>query len=527
MINFFLHLGSSLLVWQLVLLTFSTPVLKDKEMSRPTGLIAFLTGLVFLAHPIQTQAVTYIVQRATSLATFFYLISLSLYVKSRLMKEEGAGFNKFRHYYFAAFLTALMAMYSKEMTMTLPFMILLYELCFFTTESKKLNYKLFSPFLTLLFVIPLTMYLSKSVNFQEMRMINEPALDITPQHYFFTQLRVIATYLRLLVLPINQNLDYDYSVSKNFFEQEVLSSFILLAGMVFIAIKIFKKHRLASFAILWFFITLLPESSIIPIKDVIFEHRLYLPMFGFSLFLVYIVYYLAGRKSWLKIILLSVMVCAYSILTYNRNSIWKDGITLWSDSIKKSPLKARPYSERGNIYLSRGDFTRALNDYNKAIEINPGFDDAYNNRGFLYTKKGESEQAIHDFNKAIKVNPEPYLAYYNRGNAHRVQGNYEKAIRDYSRSIDIRPDFALAYYNRATIYYAINNLDRAIADYTQAIKAEPNLGLAYYSRGIAYQKKGDLDQAILDYNKALKISPELASNYSKRSGKYFNEHKNE
>ena len=141
------------------------------------------------------------------------------------------------------------------------------------------------------------MFLTKSVDFIGMRRVLETPPGISPWQYLFTQFRVIVTYIRLLFIPINQNLDYDYHIVKSLFELPALASLIFLGSILTIAIRIFSKYRLISFGIFWFFLTLLPESSIIPIKDVIFEHRLYLPMVGFSFFLVSYIYYIFENKT--------------------------------------------------------------------------------------------------------------------------------------------------------------------------------------------------------------------------------------
>ena len=322
--NLLVHLASAALVWQLTLLTLSTQALKDDRVSRKPLLIAFFTALIFLTHPIQTQGVTYIIQRATSLATLFYLASLTLYAKARLTE----GKKQTQPYYLASLTTAILAMFTKEMTITLPLMILLYEFCFLKGE-KKLNLKYLIPLLATFFIIPLTMLLTKSVNISKMHLNSELAPSISPIHYFLTQLRVMVTYLRLLILPINQNLDYDYPVFRSLLELPVLLSTILIGILIFTAIKVFQKHRIISFAIFWFFLTLLPESSFIPIRDLVYEHRLYLPMFGFSLFLVYTIYYLTDTRNLrLAVALLSAIVIAYSVLTYSRNFVWKDEISL-------------------------------------------------------------------------------------------------------------------------------------------------------------------------------------------------------
>ena len=117
-----------------------------------------------------------------------------------------------------------------------------------------------------------------------------------PLHYFLTEFRVMFTYIRLAFLPINQNLDYDYPIYKNIFEFPVLSSILFLIAVLYCAKRLFPKYRLLSFSIIWFFVTLLPESGSYALGDVIVEHRLYLPLAGYSLFLVSSMCYLGGKN---------------------------------------------------------------------------------------------------------------------------------------------------------------------------------------------------------------------------------------
>lgn len=163
----------------------------------------------------------------------------------------------------------------------------------------------------------------------------------------------------------------------------------------------FSRYKLLSFGIFWFFLTLLPESSIIPIEDVIFEHRLYLPLFGYSLFLVSGLFYLFKcKKIRLIITVLSLIAIAYSIMTYERNKVWKDEFTLWNDAVKKSPRKARPHINRGMAYGIKEEYDRAIADFDKAIEIKPNSAEAYYNRAVAYKEKGDYTRAWQDIHKA-------------------------------------------------------------------------------------------------------------------------------
>jgi tetratricopeptide (TPR) repeat protein len=486
--NLLVHLGASLLVWRLAYLTFLTPCLKNKKGTRQAGLVAFFAGLIFVAHPIQTQAVTYIVQRTTSLAAFFYLASLVLYVQSRLFSKEKPGYKKTQaFYYYGSLLSAILAMFTKEMTITLPFMILLYEVCFLK-NGNRMPWKTLAPFLITFIVIPLTMVLTRSVNFAEMRRVPETLTNISSAQYLLTQFRVFLTYIRLLLLPIHQNLDYDYPLAKTLFEFPVLASLFLILIILVVAIRRHSQYPLLSFGILWFFMTLLPESSLVPIKEVINEHRLYLPMAGYSFVIATGLFYLFQNKTIkFSVLLLSLLAFCYAVMTYNRNNVWKDELTLWSDVILRSPQKERGYDYRGNAYYERRDLDHAISDYNRAVEINPKSPEAYNNRGTAYQAMGDLDKAISDYSKAILITPEDGDIYFNRGNAYRDKGE----------------------------------LDRAIADYRKAIENKANYDGLYFNLGNAWKDKGELAEAILNYSKTIEMNPTHTGAYNNRAVAYF------
>lgn len=532
-------------------MTFMTPAMKKDGISRHKGILSFFVGLIFLAHPVQTEAVVYIFQRVTLLAGFFYLLSLSLYVKARLDLEENGRINA--PCYAAGFAAAMIAMFSKENAGTIPFMILLYELCFFR-QDKRLRWKHILPFFILLPVVPLAVSLSKSIVSQDVVRFFENSMQ-TSMHYLLTQFRVLVTYIRLLVVPVNQNLFYDYPVSKSLFELPVLAGIAFLGSILALAVRWYSRHRIISFGVFWFFLTLLPESSVIPLEHVIFEHRLYLPMAGFGLFLTGIIYHvLKGKGITAMVLALIVITSSFAILTYRRNRIWTDEFTIWDDVIQKSSRrpqgKAVPFHSRGDAYMDIGDIKRALEDYNKAIEIDPGYAEAYNNRGNLYKQIGDLERAIADYNKVIAIDPRPADTYNNRGNvymdlgdvqkaladynkaidlnssltgvyanrarAHKMLGNNEQALADYNKAIELNPHRASVYNNRGNIYMLQGRFQQALADFDTAIKIDPHYAYAYYNRGYLHKKQGNHQQALTDFNKAVRLKPDIAGVYLKR-----------
>jgi Tfp pilus assembly protein PilF len=486
--NLAVHLGTAILVWWLTLLTLSTPAMKENKITAHADLIALFAGLVFVSHPVQIEAVTYIWQRASSMAALFYLASLCLYVKSRLLQAKNPGSGLGRFYYIFSLVTAIVAMFTKESSVTLPLMILLYEFSFFEAK-KSLNWKHLSPFLLTIFIVPLTILITKAGQFQAIqRFVLEPG-GTSPLNYLLTQFRVVVTYIRLIFLPFDLNMDYDYSISKSIFEWPTLISFLFLAGVLFSAKRLFLKYRLVSFSIFWFFLTLSLESSLLPLKNVIFEHRLYLPLVGYSMFLVSGVYYLS-QKSAIKtmVIVLTMIITFNSILTYQRNKVWKNEFTLWDDAVRKSPHKEKAYYNRGFSYAQQGNFIQAISDYNKAIEIDPDDADAYYNRGLSFVKQRHFTEAVVDFNKTIEINPNYADAYNNRGIIYAYQGNSSQAISNFTRAIEINPNDAEAYCNRGNAYYLQGNLVQAILDYSKAIEIDPKDAEAYNNRVIVYNQ---------------------------------------
>ena len=519
--NFLAHLVCTLLVWWFVLLTFKTPLIKKENIAAHTNLIAFFASALFLLHPIQTQPVDYIIQRACLLAALFFVASLCLYVKARLKREEKDAGSLRSVYYGGSLLAAVLAIFSKEIALTLPLVIGLYEFYFFKVK-KSFNAKSVAPFFIIILLLFLTMFFTHSIHFKGMYRIGEDPVNMPVSYYFLTQLKVMVTYVRLLFIPLNQNFYYDYPLSRSLFEMPVIFSCLFLSSILWAGVRLFSKYRLVSFGIFWFFITLLPESSIIPIRDVIFEHRLYLPMVGFSLFAASGSYYLFKEKRIrAMVVVLSLLVICYSILSYQRNKVWKDEITLWEDVVRKSPHNAKVYVNRGNAYANKDNFNQAFADYSKAIEIEPSEAQAHTNRGSLYPGYGNREQALADYNKAIDLRPNAAEAYLNRGSFYFEEGKVDQAIVDYNKGIAINPNLVEAYENRAIAYQKKGDFDQAISDYSKVIEMEPDHVQAYSSRAFLNFVKSNFDQALSDYSQAIKIEPDRAELYNNRAVVYF------
>ncbi|MBI4684699.1 MAG: tetratricopeptide repeat protein [Nitrospirae bacterium] len=547
-VNLVIHITNAILVYFLVIFTFWTPYfrrqkleyrIQDSEVLRLTPytlspLIALFSALFFVAHPIQTQAVTYIVQRFTSLTTMFYLLSVVLYIKGRLSSSQAGKLAG----YALSLVSAILAMMTKEISFTLPIVIVLYEFVFFkSTLTKKLLFLI--PVLLTIAIIPLSIMGTDKPLGEIISDLSEQARETTSisrWDYLITQMRVIATYIRLIFLPVNQNLDYAYPIYHSLFTPLVLSSFLFLLSIFALGLYLlyssrfrvdvsessamgikpsYAYYRLIAFGILWFFITLSVESSIIPIRDVIFEHRVYLPSVGAFITVTASMFMLSNkfRNSWSIRIAISLLVFLFIVLssaTYRRNNLWRDEMTLWEDVIIKSPNKARAHNNLAYLYDDKELTEEAIEHYNIAIQLNPNYADAHYNIGIAYNKRGLFNKAIEQYLTVLRLKPDFTAAYNNLGVAYYNKGLFDKAMEQYQTALRLKPDYADAHYNLGDVYDSMGLTDKAVEHYQAAIKFNHDFAAAYNNLGVAYYNKGLFDKAMEQYQTALRLKPDYA-----------------
>ncbi|CAO5021163.1 UDP-N-acetylglucosamine--peptide N-acetylglucosaminyltransferase SPINDLY [Microcystis aeruginosa] len=207
-------------------------------------------------------------------------------------------------------------------------------------------------------------------------------------------------------------------------------------------------------------------------------------------------------------------------ILYRRQQKYKLALDDYNKAIELNPNFAMAYNNRGNIYSDQKKYDLALSDYDKAIEINPNYAEAYVNRGVLYRLQEKYELALADYDKAIELNPNDAVAYYNRGNLYKNLQKYDLALSDYSKAIDINPNYAEAYNNRGVLYRLQEKYELALADYDKAIDINHDLAEAYFGRGILYYHQKKYELALADYNQAIRINPNFAQAYLGRGGLY-------
>jgi len=474
--NVAIHICNSLLVFFLL-----------RRMTRGGSTIPLIGGMLFLCHPIQTQAVTYVVQRATSLAATFYLLSVLFYlhavqIKKNNFEKKSDVFPNSQSFNFLPYILSLIfaigAMLTKEFAITLPFILILLEFTVLRSKAEKngRKFRRLILFLATLMIIPLCIHFNHDkpcyndsgqiewLKKAGVAMEAAPGHGITPRQYLITQPRVFITYLRLVFFPVQQRLEYDenahYSFT-SFLQPLVLMPLFVIVSLPILALAVRKKYALISLGILWFIIVLLPESSFIPILDVAVEHRLYLPLAGAALAFTAWLSATGRFRAGLLTFTTLVIVC-FAGLTYRRNLVWRDPITLWEDNVVKAEGKARIHGNLGKAYLDAERFNEAARQFQRMIELDPTFAGAYNNLAVIYIDH-------------LK--------------------NYEEAKKYIRASLELFPDYPAGYVNLGVIYLNSHELSPAIENFRKALQLDPENLLAHYNLAACYINRGDLERA--------------------------------
>jgi Flp pilus assembly protein TadD len=323
-----------------------------------------------------------------------------------------------------------------------------------------------------------------------------------------TEPRVVFFYMSLLFFPhpARLNLDHDFPISRSLMEPATtLGAIAGLAGGLVLALVIARRHRLLSFAILWYFGNLAIESSVIGL-EIIFEHRNYLP----SMFLV-----LAMVFSGFKILrhpkaavpLFVGFAVILSFWTMQRNAVWRDELTLWQDCAAKSPHKARPHYNVGLIMAENGQTEEAARHYRRALAIKPDSATFHTNLAIELMIQGDLESAIGHYQKALAIEPKFVYAHMNLGKALIKSGKREEGMAHLETAQHLKPDSAAVSNTLGLIKLEQNDLNAAARYFSEAIKNSPDEGDAYNNLGVTLTRAGQLDQAAKLFSEAVRLNP--------------------
>ena len=474
--------------------------------------VSMLTALLFAIHPLRVESVAWIAERKGVLSASFYLISLISYIRYRQNGGQGR--------YAVCMLTFIASLLSKSMAISLPFVLLLMDYVMGRRIDKKsLVEKI--PFFGVSAVFACIAYFSVQDSVSQ-------GIHYSVVQYMLSPAYNICFYLLKTVFPASLCALYGIDEHKAGLTLTMALSAVAVCAIAAAAYYSRRYSKIGVFSVLFFLITLLPVLQIASSGGwtMVADRYTYIPLIGVYFLSANGFYFLLqktfGKRNIARTILLclggAVMVW-FASMTYHQCKVWKDGLTLWNDVVNKSP-GAVAYTNRGFAYALRHNYSRAIEDYNRAIGLNPAYAPIYNNRGNAYSAMGDATLALENYNQAIALDPRYAQAYANRGIVFKTAGNFNRAVEDFSQAIRLAPRYAQAYSNLGGAYCYTGNIDLAEIAYSRAIRLNPEYADAYYGRGLALCFKGELQRAVEDYNRAIAINPEYAEAYNNRGVAY-------
>jgi len=434
--NIFLHILTAFCIYLAIDLIF-----KD-------SLLALFTGALFVIYPVHTEVVAYISGRQDSLSAVFILAGFIFYIK---YLESG---KKWWHWFIIPIYA--LALLSKENSLIFPAILLLYH-CAFKKDFKLKGF----------FIVLGLAFLYLCLRFTILKSAL-PHTEMTQAGYLFYRLPgffiALANYIRILIFPFDLHYEYGNDFFK-FYDYRAIIGFVLFSLLLIYAFLKRNKNTLLFFSICWFFITLLPCTSIYPINAFYMaEHWLYLPSIGF---LIIISKWLIDllkvkRLRWLVLFLVLSVGVFYSYLSIEQNNYWRGPVSFYKRTIKYAPCSGQIYYNLGSVYLRAGEYLKAISLFKKAIAMDPKSYRSYNNLANTYSLLGKHAQAIDMYKKAIDVNQKNYKAYNNLGVIYDGLGKPFEAIESYEKAIQVKPDYGDAYFNLAAIYFDLKQYKLSI-----------------------------------------------------------------
>ena len=510
--NLAIHLINGLLLLGILWRTFQLPSLQARFGEAAWGL-SLAIALLWTVHPLQTESVTYIIQRAESLAGLFYLLLLYCVIR---------GSQSARHvfWYLAAVVACLVGVSAKETVITAPLVVLLYDRTFLVESFGKALRRRWGLYLGLFASWGLQVYMQGKTG---LPVLKEELGSMGVWAYARSQPGVILHYLRLSIWPHPLCLDYQWPVAHA--PGDILPGTLAIGGLGLATVWGLAKRRSWGFLGAWFFLILAPTSSIMPLPHLAFEHRMYLSLAA-ALTVVVLGGYAIGKRltrwgglsrtaalaSGTGAVLLAAMALGW--LTFHRNQAYRTELSIWQETLAQRPHQSQAYQKVGVSLARLGRLDEAINYYQQAIHLNPNDAAAYNNLGNAMADAGRLPDAIEYYSQAIKSKPRYPEAHNNLGLALARSGRLAEAIEHYEQALKLNPDSAAAHNNLGSALTRTGRLTEAIAQYEEAIRILPDYAESHNNLANALHAAGRLPEAILQYEEAFRIKPDYAEAHS-------------
>ena len=481
-VNIILHLVCCLLVWGVA----------GRSGCRRRG--AQWAACLFALHPLATEPVNYISSRSELLGACFYLASFLLLGMAGGRAAVGGG---------VCFVLGLL---SKEMVITLPFMVWLQGTW---GERQSSPSRSDHRWLWLL-----------SGGYMAWQIWNRflpTSLSHPPRalpEQLWTQVKAMVLYTKLILVPIGLNVEHQFSESVSLLDGTVVVSAIMLVSLV--ALSWLRISGDSRFWLSWAFICLLP-ATVVPLNVLVNEHRLYLPLAGLAILVGKLWPHGVGRglvvRLWPAALLL---LCAHTI---SRNAVWENELSLWGDAAIKSPSMARPHVHLGNAQAAGGDRSAAEASFKRALQVESTHRAARTNLASLYLehaltlpleharRPGFVQAAQVEFERVLRADPKYREALSGKATALSQLGQQGAAIEVYEQLLSAHPHFADGYYNMGLLLYEAASFGAAAEAFERAARLQPGDGEVFNELGNAYTGAKEFSKAAHSYRTAHQLSP--------------------
>jgi Flp pilus assembly protein TadD len=508
--NLLFHILSSVLVY------FILQAIFEKSWS------AWLGALLFAIHPIHTESVSWISGRTDVICGLFFFLALFLYLSAR----KGGRWTHTAGSLVAFFLALL----SKEMAITLPLVIALYNLCFDGSPRPEQWWNVLRtrlgravmeslPYLVVIFLyLPIRLqvlgFVIKSKDEMAGSLQNLSSLQGLGATLFLSA-KIVALDLWLLVVPFSLNAHRLVSDLGSNFGFAAWLSLLLVIAVLALSILALRRTPAYAFAGLFFFATILPVSGLLHIGDFVAERFLYIPSLAVCLAAALLCTSLWQRQRTWGLVLSLFIVLPWIVLTYRRNADWRDGLTFWSKTVAISPRSTIAHNHLGLEFWYRGQNEQAIAQFEQVLQLDGEDENAYNNLAGVYFSQERYHEAEAHYQQAIALAPENALFHLNLGVVYERLDDPEKAVTAYQEALALNPRFAPAYYNLGLLHGGTERWAEAIFYLERALDIEPTSAAAHNSLGLIYLDLGLFYQAGFEFRQAMQldpVSPEILNN---------------
>ncbi len=506
-LNVAIHAASSLLLLGIVRRTLATRAAGSRAAPESLA-IAFAVALLWALHPLQSESVAYVVQRAESLMGLFYLLTLYAFIRGA---EGGPPARPWR---IAAFAACLLGMATKEVMATAPLVVLLYDRAFVGgsfgeawRRRKALYVALASCWLPMAYFAWLGGGRSGTAGFGS---------GVAWWAYSLTQFRAVALYVRLSLWPHPLIADYGRFLGGS--RLEIAVGVLLVVSLAAGTVVQLRRNRPVGFLGAWFLLILAPSSSVIPVStEIIAEHRMYLPLAAILTLAAAALYPAVGRRRPF-LALAGALALVLGAMTFRRAAVYQDAAAFWTDDVQKVPGNAGAWNNLGVILAENGDQAAAIAHYRRALELVPAFAFAHFNLGNSLAATGRAGEAAAEYEEALKFRPRDPAIHRRLAYALALGKRGYAAAAEYREALRLEPGSAEAWAGLGAAMVQVGNLAEAADAYSHAVLLRPDRAGTRVDYGDVLAQLGRVPEGIREYREALRIEPGAADVHNNLGG---------